>query len=193
MTDNRAITWEETDDPNACQTNETVYQLYTRDPVRTPFQWDDTMHAGFSTAQKTWLPVHQNYRQINLKTEKAAAKSTYKFYQHLLKLRQTDIFKHGGFRSMAVNDQVFAFVRTYGTLDPVVVFINLGDRIDLSVKSILSADELPPNVIGRVIAATHTSNYEMDSLMDPNNFALEKYDAIAVRIESGEWWRSGVV
>lgn len=38
MTDNRDITWGETDDPAACQTNETVYQLYSRDPVRTPFQ-----------------------------------------------------------------------------------------------------------------------------------------------------------
>jgi hypothetical protein len=38
MTDNRDITWAETDDPNACQSNETVYQLYSRDPVRTPFQ-----------------------------------------------------------------------------------------------------------------------------------------------------------
>lgn len=38
MTDNRDITWAETDDPAACQTNETVYQLYSRDPVRTPFQ-----------------------------------------------------------------------------------------------------------------------------------------------------------
>lgn len=38
MTDNRAITWLQTDDPQACQTNETVFQQYTRDPVRTPFQ-----------------------------------------------------------------------------------------------------------------------------------------------------------
>lgn len=38
MTDNREISWDETDDPAACQTNKTVYQLYTRDPVRTPFQ-----------------------------------------------------------------------------------------------------------------------------------------------------------
>lgn len=72
MTDNRAITWEETDDPQACQTNETVFQDFTRDPVRTPFQWDDTPNAGFSTAERTWLPVHANYQTRNLKAQKEA-------------------------------------------------------------------------------------------------------------------------
>lgn len=38
MTNNNDITWEETDDRSACQTNRSVYHLYSRDPVRTPFQ-----------------------------------------------------------------------------------------------------------------------------------------------------------
>lgn len=37
MTDFRDISWEETQDPQACNTNETYYKTVSRDPVRTPF------------------------------------------------------------------------------------------------------------------------------------------------------------
>lgn len=111
MTDNRAITWEETDDPQACQTNETVYQEFTRDPVRTPMQWDDTQHAGFSTASSTWLPVHANFPTRNLKAQQEATKSTFKLYQQLIELRKQEIFKSGDFRSKAIGADLFGFVR----------------------------------------------------------------------------------
>lgn len=52
MTDNREITWKETDDPAACQTNETVYQLYSRDPVRTPFQVEFNINISLKKGAK---------------------------------------------------------------------------------------------------------------------------------------------
>lgn len=42
------IPWEQTVDPAACNTNETVFHTYSRDPVRTPFQWDDSVSAGMA-------------------------------------------------------------------------------------------------------------------------------------------------
>ena len=30
-------------------------------------QWNSEMNAGFSTAQKTWLPISQDYRTRNVK------------------------------------------------------------------------------------------------------------------------------
>lgn len=32
------ISWEDTQDPQACRTNPDIYEPYSRDPARTPFQ-----------------------------------------------------------------------------------------------------------------------------------------------------------
>lgn len=37
MTDHREISWEDTTDPQACNTNSSYYKEVSRDPVRTPF------------------------------------------------------------------------------------------------------------------------------------------------------------
>jgi len=87
---------------------------------------------------------------------------------------------------MAINRQVFAFVRKYESQNPVVVFINLGDRAVLSIRSILRINEIPPNAIGRVLAAVHKSNYEINDFLNPDQFVLEKHEAIAIQVEEGE-------
>ena len=46
MLDNTDISWEDTKDPAALNTNPRVYMQFSRDPVRTPFQWSDEINAG---------------------------------------------------------------------------------------------------------------------------------------------------
>jgi alpha-glucosidase len=40
------LTWEETQDPQGCNAGKAHYKQRSRDPVRTPFQWDATTSAG---------------------------------------------------------------------------------------------------------------------------------------------------
>ncbi len=58
-----------------------------RDEVRTPMQWDASKHAGFSTAEKTWLPVHKNYPQINVENARRDDTSLLHTITKILKLR----------------------------------------------------------------------------------------------------------
>lgn len=58
-----------------------------RDEVRTPMQWDGTRNAGFSSAEKAWLPVHENYRAINVETQDKDENSLLHIIRALLKIR----------------------------------------------------------------------------------------------------------
>lgn len=87
MTDT-IISWEETVDPQACNTNETIYHSRSRDPARTPMQWDDSKNGGFNRGKKTWLPVNTNYKCTNVKKEQSTFPSYLNNYKRLAKLRK---------------------------------------------------------------------------------------------------------
>ncbi|XP_015183315.1 PREDICTED: uncharacterized protein LOC107070028 [Polistes dominula] len=90
MVDKRDISWEDTKDPQACNAGKDKYKYESRDPARTPFQWDNSRNAGFSKANRTWIPVHENYKRLNLLNQKnSKEQSLYKIYQSLIKLRKT--------------------------------------------------------------------------------------------------------
>ena len=62
-----------------------------RDEVRTPMQWDASKNAGFSTAELTWLPVHKNYKEINVEKEGKDKDSLLNVIRGLLKIRNEEI------------------------------------------------------------------------------------------------------
>lgn len=111
MEDFRDISWEDTVDPPARNVGPENYKKVSRDPARTPFQWSAEKNAGFSNADKTWLPVHPNYEELNLESQMSAEKSHYKIYKELVDLRKQEVLKHGRTRLEVLNRNVFAIIR----------------------------------------------------------------------------------
>ncbi|XP_037914201.1 maltase A1 [Hermetia illucens] len=133
------IPWNETVDPQACNTNPDVFQSFSRDPARTPFQWDASTNAGFSTARKTWLPVSADYKTNNVLMQQHAPISHLHIFKKLLKLRDEPSFDQGTFESQLVNSDVIVYKRELTGSDIYVVVLNFGTtshQIDL--KSIYS-------------------------------------------------------
>lgn len=62
-------------------------------------------------AAKPWLPLHPNYRDVNVETQKKDERSTFKYYKELLELRKHDTFVYGTYNSTVVDDKVLAYVR----------------------------------------------------------------------------------
>ena len=60
-----------------------------RDNARTPMQWDDSPHAGFTTGTP-WIAVNPNHATINAAAARADPDSVFHHYRRLIELRHTD-------------------------------------------------------------------------------------------------------
>lgn len=59
-----------------------------RDAERSPMQWDETINAGFSKSDP-WLPVGNDFKDINVASEQADERSFLNLYSSLLYLRKS--------------------------------------------------------------------------------------------------------
>jgi alpha-glucosidase len=119
------LSWEDTVDPQACLQDPDTFSALSRDPARTPFQWDDSKNAGFSTANKTWLPVASNYQTVNVKRERATINSHLNVFKQLTLMRKTRrTLQDGSFVSL-VDDNLLIYKREVMNAQLFVV-LNLG-------------------------------------------------------------------
>lgn len=85
-----------------------------RDRARTPMPWrPDAPHAGFSTAEKTWLPVDKRHYALAPSVQEQDSRSTLMVVRRLLALRRTHPALQGrGFEWLdSGNPDVLAFER----------------------------------------------------------------------------------
>lgn len=144
------ISWNDTVDPQACNTNPDIYLWYTRDPARTPFQWDDSTSAGFSTNKSTWLPVAENYAEVNVKQERKFIKSHLHTYNRAKALRSTKTLQDGNMKVEAVQDRVLVIIRELSGQPTYVYVANIGsklERVDLTTVTNL------PNVLNVAVSS----------------------------------------
>ncbi|SFI29641.1 glycoside hydrolase family 13 protein [Halpernia frigidisoli] len=84
----------------------------SRENSRTPFQWNDTKNAGFTTG-KPWLKVNPNYVSINEAAENKDPNSVLNYFRKLTKLRKENpVLVYGKFDLVdAENPDIFAYTR----------------------------------------------------------------------------------
>lgn len=85
----------------------------SRDPNRTPMQWDKTTSAGFSTNETTWLPVNPDYATVNVEAEQAKEFGNLAFFKQLTAIRKDTAFSKGEFLDMVYNRNVYMYLRYF--------------------------------------------------------------------------------
>ena len=107
--------------------------LDDRDGVRTPMQWNDQTHAGFSTADRLYAPViadgRFSYRHVNVQAQQADPDSLFNALRHMIAVRkQHPAFGRGDFAWAEVGSPaVVAYWRTLAD-DRVLMIHNLSDQ-----------------------------------------------------------------
>ena len=99
-----------------------------RDGERTPMQWDaSNAQAGFSSNPAPWLPVPDNYRRINVRSELADPGSLLNWYRHLIALRRSNAALREGTVVMLdpANPSVLSYARVTGDGGAVLVALNM--------------------------------------------------------------------
>lgn len=78
-----------------------------RDHARTPVQWSNQKHGGFTTSAKgPWMRINDSYKEINVADQDQDPTSVLNFYRKALALRakEIDVLGHGLFRMVDIDN-----------------------------------------------------------------------------------------
>jgi oligo-1,6-glucosidase len=141
----------------------TALRVKSRDNARTPVQWDDSPHAGF-TAGKPWIDVNPNYLEVNAAAQVDDPGSVFAHYRRLIELRHTEpVVAHGDFTMLLPDDDtVYAFTRRL-------------DDVELLVLGNFSGDDVRADVDGWDGTEVVLGNYPDEVGGDPR--ALRPWEA----------------
>jgi alpha-glucosidase len=100
----------------------------SRDPERTPMQWDSSENAGFSSATP-WLRLSASYKRKNVEAEKKDPYSMLCFYKQLIELRQKEpSFTIGDYKPVHADKQSLAYIRQAPNEKSFLIVLNLSHR-----------------------------------------------------------------
>ncbi len=143
----------------------------SRDNGRTPMQWDDSAHAGFTTGTP-WLPVNDNYRAINVAAQEEDPNSCLNHFRRLVDLRlDNPVFTYGDYELLLPDhEQIYAYTRTLDG-ERVLVLLNFSDS--------MAEGQLPAGLSGGEVLI---NNYDT-SPIDGAAVSLRPYQGAIVRLD----------
>jgi alpha-glucosidase len=85
-----------------------------RDPERTPLQWSAAANAGF-TQGLSWLPIADDFRVVNVESERADPRSMLSLHRRLIELRRRlDALSIGEYIHVHTDDDLLVYERVAG-------------------------------------------------------------------------------
>ena len=100
----------------------------SRDNGRTPFQWDSSSQAGFTTGTP-WIKVNPDYKNINEAAEEKDPHSVLNYFRAAVRLRKDNpILVYGKYTLLDKDNQdVYAYTRELGG-EKILVLLNFRDK-----------------------------------------------------------------
>ncbi|MCZ4222394.1 glycoside hydrolase family 13 protein [Pedobacter rhodius] len=103
-------------------------KFISRDNTRTPFQWNDTANAGFTTG-KPWIKVNPNYKMVNVAAEEKDPDSELSYFKKIVALRKASpVLVYGAYQVFDIeNPDVYCYTRSNGK-DKMLVILNFSGK-----------------------------------------------------------------
>ena len=159
-----------------------VVEYRSRDNARTPVQWDDSPHAGFTDGEP-WIPVNDDYREVNVARERSRSPSVLGYYRRLIELRgATPALVRGSYDLHHPDDeQLFVYTRR---LDHEAAVVAINFSPDPRAADLDPLDGSASLLVGNYEDVPEASDGAVD---------LRPYEArvYATEFESGDSGQSG--
>lgn len=119
------VTSEEVQDP---QGKNMPDKNLSRDPARTPMQWEPILNGGF-TRGKPWLRLDSRYHRINVELQKKDPYSMLSYYKRLIDLRQSEVcLMQGAYTPLHADHLMIAYFRQSEGKPGFLIVLNLSHR-----------------------------------------------------------------
>ncbi len=144
-------------------------KISARDNGRTPFQWDDSPNAGFTTGAP-WLKVNPDYANVNAAAQENDPNSVLNYFRKLISLRKNDLtLVYGKYELLDKdNPDVYCYKRSMNN-ETILVMLNFKDKVSVANTGM---------DVGKAEILAH--NYP-----EPNRSSqLRPYEAIVYKLRS---------
>lgn len=150
-----------------------ILKSKSRDNSRTPIQWNDEENAGFTIATP-WIPVADNYKEINAKNCLKDENSIFYHYKKLINLRKKyDIISDGTFKMILKDsNKIFAYIREYKNQ----ILLIISNFYSKNVNITLDKNLIKNNKV-------LISNYKEENILK-ENMEIKPYESIVYLIEN---------
>jgi alpha-glucosidase len=144
----------------------------SRDPERTPMQWDDSTNAGFSKV-RPWLRVAEDYRKVNVKEQFTDEDSTLNFFRRMIAFRQQEqILLSGEYLPVYTDKSILAYMRQLEEKKILVV-------LNLSAGAVVFT--MPHEHVGGIVLVSTIKSRENSVFR--NSIEMQANEGIVIRLE----------
>ncbi|MFC4141944.1 glycoside hydrolase family 13 protein [Pedobacter mendelii] len=148
-------------------------KFISRDNTRTPFQWNKTLNAGFTTGTP-WIKVNPNYTTVNVATEEKNSKSELSYFKKIVALRKSSpVLVYGDYKVFDIeNPDVYCYIRSNGK-DKILVVLNFSTQaVSYAIDKSLNASS------SRMLI----NNYDNAETLNDNKISLKPCQAVVFKL-----------
>ncbi len=151
-----------------------------RDGERTPMQWNSEKDAGFSVADKPWVPVAPDYKKVNVAAESNDANSLLNYYKKLIRLRKENETMRDGEFVPVDNDNMKVLSYLRRTKDGKTILVALNFTAD---DQTVNYDLSHEGVKGKQVKQLLASFGNAPGVSDLSKISLPAYGSYVGEIE----------